>query len=143
MALQCKYVAVDASQALAAIFQQLLERDPGNADVAVAWARILRAPPLEQAEEGCDVLERAASASWRLGRFLRLCRLSTLRETHTEEVCERQTDRGLLWSSVSFDLRLSLSMDLNWGWHEARGSCMCRCSGGVLCQPGGLEAATI
>jgi len=70
--LQCKYVAVDASQALAAIFHQLLEQAPGNVDVAVAWARILREPPLEQLEEGCEVLERAASVSRRPGEFWRI-----------------------------------------------------------------------
>ena len=60
-------MAVEASKALAAIFHQLLEREPGNAEVALSWARILRDPPLGQVEEGCEVLERAASASGRPG----------------------------------------------------------------------------
>jgi hypothetical protein len=68
--LQCKYVAVDASVALAAIFQEVLDREPGDVGAAQAWARILRAPPLEQREEGCEVLERVASVSKRPGTSL-------------------------------------------------------------------------
>ena len=72
-ALQCKYVAVEASKALAQIFNEILEQHSSEAWAALRWAKILQEPPLNRYVEACDVLEKAAVNSGQPGRCFTTC----------------------------------------------------------------------
>ena len=63
MAIHCKYVAVDAVQALAQVYQQLMKMHPHDYQIPQRWAKILISAPLNRPEDGCDVLETAANSA--------------------------------------------------------------------------------
>eukprot|EP00884_Botryococcus_braunii_P010950 jgi/Botrbrau1/19857/Bobra.0124s0090.2 len=62
-AIGCKYVMLEALNALQAVYEALLESRPGDASTLRAWAAILLRPEVMRPEEGCDLLEQAALAS--------------------------------------------------------------------------------
>ena len=62
-AIHCKYVAVDAVQALAQVYQQLMKMHPHDYQIPQRWAKILISAPLSRPEDGCDVLETAANSA--------------------------------------------------------------------------------
>ncbi len=68
-ALQCKYVAVEASKALAQVFHEIMEQQPSEVWAALRWAKILHEAPLKRPVEACDVLERAAVRAAQPGKF--------------------------------------------------------------------------
>ena len=70
-ALQCKYVAVEASKALAEVFHNIIEQAPYEVWAPTHWARILQHPPLNRVGEACDVLEKAAVATGQHGERCR------------------------------------------------------------------------
>ena len=69
-ALQCKYVAVEASKALAQIFNDIIQKHPSELWASMQWASILQSQPLNRPLEACDVLEKAAISSKRHGELL-------------------------------------------------------------------------
>lgn len=67
--MHCKYVAVEASKALAQIFNEIIEHHPTEIWAALRWAKILQEPPLSRPLEACDLLERAAVTSGQPSKF--------------------------------------------------------------------------